>query len=128
MVDVKDQLSACLYRHMPIGLAPPEVNEQEFISQVREIDRRSQKARIYLDDETNTFLESTVSALNETMFALEQRDLMPDDEAKWNLQDKALAGLDAFSEALNQLEQEIRQILGAAKKKFLSGSHMEHIG
>ena len=115
MVDIKDQLSAWVYRDMPIGLSPPAVDEHEIISQVREIDRQSQKARIYLSDETNVLVESTVNSLKATMSALEQRDIMPDSEAKWELQNEASANLDDFSITLDQLEDEIRQILGAAK-------------
>lgn len=115
MVDIKDQLSAWLYRDMPIGLSPPPVDEHEIIFQVREINRQSQKARIYLSDETNALVDSTVEALKATLSALEQRDLMPDSEAKWELQRAALANLDDFSETLDQLKQEIRQILGANK-------------
>ncbi len=113
MVDTKDHLSAWVYRDMPIGLSPPAVDEHEIISQVREIDRQSQKARIYLSDETNALLESTVDALKATMSALEQRDIVPDSEAKWELQNEALVNLDSFTQALDELNQEIRQILGA---------------
>ena len=65
-------------------------------------------------------VESTVDSLKATMSALEQRDIMPDSlmsdsEEKWELQNKALANLDTFSETLDELNQEIRQILGVAR-------------
>jgi hypothetical protein len=115
IIEVAEDLRSWAYKDMPIGLSPAEVNEVEIIAQVRELSRLASKARIYLAAETRQRLDAVLDELQITRQELERREIVPDEEVRWEAHVAALDRLfDTIPPAVERLEAEIRQVLGVA--------------
>jgi hypothetical protein len=113
LVEIEASLRAWVYRDMPIGLSPPDVDAVEVVAQVRDLTLLARKARIYLSDDLRAAVVSAVEAVGATAQDLEARDMIPDGDEAWAAHERAVGRLPEIPTLIEKLEAEFRQIIDA---------------
>lgn len=119
IIEIDDDTRNLYYKYMPIGLAPPEVDEIEVIKRMRQLELQSRKSRIYLDAETNKAVENFCSYLSSAISILEQRKMLmdssPDGQPDGNFEKEVGALqeiMDNVPKAKEVLEKDFKRLLG----------------
>jgi hypothetical protein len=113
IVDVEQALHDWIYKDMPVGVAPPTVDIFKAIEQVRTLRTLALRSRILLKPKTCEAVDAVVRELESVGLRLENREIMGDDDARWDAHKEALDRLQGvLLRAKGSLEEEFRTILG----------------
>lgn len=116
IVDVEQNLKNLYYKYRPVGIDPPDVNEETVVKSVRELRVQVEKARIYFSTGLSKTIDSVCTGFEDALRALEAayiRKPPTGTQAPDFDQTTFLQHFDHSKKARVQLENEFRKLLGA---------------
>ncbi|MFZ5841380.1 MAG: hypothetical protein ACOY3E_00655 [Pseudomonadota bacterium] len=114
IVQSEADLHDWVYMHMPVGVSPVEIKPHEVLQRIRALRLNAAKAKILLSESGWQPIDYVVQEFERVSQLLENRELLPDDEARWDAHRKAIDGLaSSVLSAKQRLEGEFRTLLGA---------------
>lgn len=114
IVRSEQDLRDWVYTHMPVGIAPVQVEPHVVLRRIRRLRLQATRTKILLPPRSYDAVDRVVQRLEEVSRALEGRDMpsLAGRDEQWDAHTRALEGLDRdVAVAKSELEQDFRDVL-----------------